>query len=162
MFCICFIHLKPRRWSSVDPLTHAWSTWTLSVCSPVWACGCSSGCLGRCCWSEGSSSLPTNSGWSSLIEAKGSIPFMSVFFLNSVYQILKDCTLKVIIALFMEDADIRWKSHVCFHHSVIRNVGGPEPHFKYIKLNPWLHARDIVWVQPAVEMLCCGQFVCFS
>lgn len=53
-----------RWWSSADPRTHTWSTWTLSACSPAWVCGCYSGCLGLCCWSEGSYLQPISSGWS--------------------------------------------------------------------------------------------------
>lgn len=53
-----------RWWSSADPRTHTWSTWTLSACSPAWVCGCYSGCLGFCCWSEGSYLQPISSGWS--------------------------------------------------------------------------------------------------
>lgn len=53
-----------RWWSCVDPPTHTSSTWTLSVCSPVWVCGCSYGCSAPCCWSEGSYSRPISSGQS--------------------------------------------------------------------------------------------------
>lgn len=57
-----------RWWSSADPLTHTWSTWTLSACSPAWVCGCYSGCLGLCCWSEGSYLQPISSGWSPVMS----------------------------------------------------------------------------------------------
>lgn len=56
-----------RWWSSADPLTHTWSTWTLSACSPASVCGCYSGCLGVCCWNEGSYLQPISSGWSPVV-----------------------------------------------------------------------------------------------
>lgn len=51
-----------RSSSCGGPATPGWSTWTLTACSSVWACGRWSGCLPRCCWSGGSSLWPTNSG----------------------------------------------------------------------------------------------------
>lgn len=56
--------LSSCRWSNcVDRQITVWNTWTLNVSSPPLVCVCYYGCLRLSCWSAGSSSLLTSSGW---------------------------------------------------------------------------------------------------
>lgn len=152
----------PRRWSSVAPLTPAWSTWTLNVCSPVWVCGCCSGCLALCCWSGGSSSPQTNSGGSHTSHRFAhplkacTLPLLH----NSSYKIIVPCVL-------CNNEDISWKNQGCFHYESVRSVGGLDPHFSKINSRqPQFYSGNMperyFW---GLAAGCCrhcagGQFVC--
>lgn len=65
VWSISVLHSSTLRWwNCADPPTHTWNTWTSSVCSPVWACGCLYECLAPCCSSGGSYSRLISSGQS--------------------------------------------------------------------------------------------------
>lgn len=84
--------------------------WTLNVSSPPWVCVSFCECSPLCCWSGGSSSLLTNSGWLQRLIVKVAVTFQTKYQMLNPFDEFIEITVFKLIGLTNPSPSGRWKT----------------------------------------------------